>query len=119
MRGVLWLALACVLLSAGAQLVLKAGMTAQAGVPRSAVAGIIAAFLNPLVLAGLAVYFLSAVLWLAVLGKLPVSVAYPFVSLGFVCTALFGWALFGEPISAAKAGGIALIVAGVTLVARG
>ena len=120
MKGVFLLALVCVLLSAVAQIVLKAGMGAAAlTAPRGAAATLAATFLNPLVIGGLALYFLSAVVWLAVLAKLPVSTAYPFVSLGFVCTAALGWLIFGEPISAAKALGIALIVGGVLFVARG
>lgn len=70
------------------------------------------------ILLGLFVYFSSAVVWLLVLAKIDVSLAYPFVGLGFILTALLGWLIRGEELSIGRISGTALIVLGVVLVAR-
>ena len=45
---------------------------------------------SPLVLLGLAVFGLSAIVWLFVLSKIAFSHAYPFVALGIVVTVAAG-----------------------------
>ena len=73
---------------------------------------------NPFVVGGLALYALGAVVWLAVLAKVDVSAAYPFVGLGFILTMVMGYWFFGEPLSTNRVLGTLLIVSGVVLVAR-
>ena len=46
------------------------------------------------------------------------SMAYPFVGLGFVMTMLLGWAFLNEDIGLLRIVGTLLIVAGVVLVSR-
>jgi len=70
-----------------------------------------------LVWLGLVLYGASAVLWLWVLSRLDVSLAYPLVSLGFVVTMALGIAWLGEPFSWVRVGGCTLIVLGVSLLA--
>jgi multidrug transporter EmrE-like cation transporter len=70
---------------------------------------------SPYIVAGLAMFGLSAATWLFVLSRTPVSLAYPFVGLGIVLTTLGGWALLGEPIAAMQLLAIAIIVLGITL----
>ncbi|UUX96842.1 multidrug efflux SMR transporter [Aquabacterium sp. J223] len=77
-----------------------------------------AALGQPYVVGGLVLYFASALVWLAVLTRVPLSAAYPFVGLGFVLTLLFGWLVLGESPSVARLAGTLLIVAGVVLVGR-
>jgi multidrug transporter EmrE-like cation transporter len=79
---------------------------------------ILGAFMSPTVLGGLALYALSAVGWLFVLARTELSFAYPFLSVGFVITTVFGWMAFGESISASRILGISLIMVGVVFVAR-
>jgi len=57
------------------------------------------------------------VLWLWVLSRLDVSLAYPLVSLGFVVTLALGVVWLGEPLSWTRVAGCGLIVAGVWLLA--
>ena len=57
-------------------------------------------------------------LWLSVLQSIPVSVAYPMLSIGYIVNAFAAWWLFGESITAQKLVGIGFIVIGVWLVAR-
>jgi len=109
------LAVFCVLLSSAAQLVMKRGMVAGAG---SDVAGTyLHALSSPLVWLGLGLYGASAVLWLWVLSRLDVGLAYPLVSLGFVVTLVLGITWLGEPFSWTRLAGCGLIVAGVWLLA--
>lgn len=121
-RWVFALVFASVLMSAAAQIVLKAGMSspAVAGTLGSAPAwhSVLTALTQPLVLAGLLLYFGSALVWLLVLARMDVSIAYPFVGLGMVLTMLFAWVVHDEPLTVAKVVGTLLIGAGVVVVAR-
>jgi multidrug transporter EmrE-like cation transporter len=117
-----FLALACVLLTAAAQIVLKIGVS-NPQLQSLLADGRLRAFLlhasfTPLVFLGVLIYVVSTVIWLLVLARADLSYAYPFVSLGFVATALYGFCVLHEPIGAGRLGGIALIVCGVLLIAR-
>ena len=63
-------------------------------------------------------YGLSLVVWIVGLSRVPVSQAYPILSVGYIVTALLAWFAFGESVSAARWAGIGLIVVGVLLVSR-
>jgi multidrug transporter EmrE-like cation transporter len=111
-----------VFLSSASQVVLKFGMSSpvvQSALTRFESARDVALVIatSPLVLAGLASFGLSAVLWLFVLSKVPLSSAYPFVALGIVLTVVAGRLLLNEPVPAMKLLGVALIVSGVCAVA--
>jgi multidrug transporter EmrE-like cation transporter len=116
------LTLLCVSLTAAAQIALKLGVSGAKMQGLLAGTGtsnfLIRAILSPTVLVGLALYAVSTVLWLLVLAKSDVSYAYPFVSLGFVFTALYASIMLHEPMAVARVAGIALIVTGVFFVAR-
>lgn len=111
----LLLALLSIMISVAAQFSLKAGMSSvKTGL---APAGLVSLFTNGYVLLGFLLYGLGAVVWLGVLSKWEVSKAYPLVGVGFAMTAIVGM-LLGEQVSALRLGGVALICAGVVLVAR-
>ena len=117
------LILASILLSSTAQIMLKMGMSnnsvlsaIQSG---SANITIKAIATNIYVIVGLALYFASAAVWLFVLAKVDVSVAYPFVGLGFVLTMLLAYFVNGEVLSAAKIIGTLCIAIGVVIVSQG
>jgi drug/metabolite transporter (DMT)-like permease len=110
----LLVALLCVLMSSAAQLVMKRGLGAGGGDLASTYTQ---AFTSPLVWLGLCLYGAGAVLWLWVLSRLDVSLAYPLVSLGFVVTMLLGIVWLGEPFSWLRVAGCTLIVLGVSLLA--
>jgi drug/metabolite transporter (DMT)-like permease len=112
----LGLAVFCVLLSSAAQLAMKRGMNAPPGADLGATYG--HALGSPLVWLGLVLYAGSAALWLWVLARLDVSLAYPLVSLGFVITFALGVWWLGEPFSWLRVAGCTLIVLGVGLLAR-
>ncbi len=110
-----------VLLNAAAQLLLKAGVR-HMGVIKLQFATIVAAgwklAFEPHILGGLACYVVSVVVWILALSRVPVSIAYPMLSLGYVVTAVAAWAMFGESLGPMRLTGIAVIIVGVYLVAR-
>jgi multidrug transporter EmrE-like cation transporter len=115
------LVLTGVMLNAAAQLLLKAGSRAIADVPFSLANGWTLAeriALNPPILAGLGLYVVSVVFWILALSRVDVSIAYPMLSVGYIVTAMAGWLLFAENLSATRVAGIFIIIAGVWLVAR-
>lgn len=114
------IAIASIVLSVMAQFSLKAGMSSGEvkdvlsqpltwGTPWTVLS-------NTFVLVGFSLYGLGAVVWLAVLSKWEVSKAYPLVGLGFALTVVIG-TLIGEQVTLLRAVGVALICAGVWVVA--
>lgn len=106
-----------------AQVLLRHGMSrpaVQAALAQGeAVPAVLAIASAPSVVAGLALYGLGAMVWLLVLARIPVSVAYAFVALGFLLTMALGCLLLGEALTLRKLMGTALVAAGVWLVATG
>jgi drug/metabolite transporter (DMT)-like permease len=70
------------------------------------------------VIGGLACYAISVVVWIVALSRVEVSIAYPMLSVGYVVNALLATWLFGEAVGPQRWLGIAVILVGVTLVAR-
>jgi len=61
---------------------------------------------------------MGTVFWLAVLSRMEVSKAYPFLSLGFVSVLLISKFYFHERISSNRWLGVVVIVAGIALLSR-
>jgi len=110
-----------VLLNAGAQLLLKAGTNALGVISLTREnwwevlwkMGTQGHFV-----AGVACYMVSLLVWILGLSRVPVSVAYPMLSLGYVINAVAAFYLFGETVTVARWLGIGFIIVGVWLVAR-
>ncbi|MFA7280937.1 MAG: SMR family transporter [Sterolibacterium sp.] len=115
------LVLAGVLLNAAAQLLLKAGTNAvgqfEFQLDNIVPVGFKLA-LEPHILGGMGCYAVSLVVWIMALSRVPVSIAYPMLSIGYVVNAFVAWQWFGEALAAQKLLGIGFIVLGVFLVAR-
>jgi len=60
-------------------------------------------------------YFLGAILWLFILKKLPLSIAYPAMSLTYITVAVVSALIFNEPMTAGKVAALALIATGVAV----
>ncbi len=73
--------------------------------------------LRPGIVGGLACYAISVLVWIYVLSRTEASFAYPFLGLGFVLVALASWYLLGEPLSAQRLAGTALVTIGVLVLA--
>jgi multidrug transporter EmrE-like cation transporter len=113
------IALLSVLLNAAAQLFLKAGTNIVGTVSfgdTNTVNTLLQIARVPWFWAGFACYGISLFTWIATLSRLPVSVAYPLVSIGYVVNALAAWWLFGESITMQKMVGVGFIIVGVILV---
>jgi len=76
------------------------------------------AVFRPVILLGFICYGVSALIWLSVLSRLPLSIAYPFLSLNFVLIFMTSAAILGEPVSLSKVAGTALIMSGILVIAR-
>lgn len=110
-----------VLLNAIAQLALKQGMR-QIGEFEFALANALPigwqVGTNPFVALGLLCYVVSVGIWILVLSRVEVSLAYPMLSIGYVVNALAAWWLFGENLTPTRIAGIAVICFGVWLLSR-
>lgn len=110
-----------VVLNAAAQLLLKAGTNvvghfefqSQNIIP----VGMQLAF-QPYIMGGMACYAISLVVWIMALSRVPVSIAYPMLSIGYLINALVAWQWLGEAISAQKLLGISFIIIGVVLITK-
>jgi multidrug transporter EmrE-like cation transporter len=119
--GALALLLTGVLLNAGAQLLLKAG-TNVLGVltlARDTWPDTLAKMATQgYFVLGAACYVLSLFVWILGLSRVPVSVAYPLLSVGYIVNAIAAQFLFGETVTLTRWLGIGFIVIGVWLVTR-
>jgi multidrug transporter EmrE-like cation transporter len=110
-----------VLLNAAAQLLLKAGTNAvghfEFSLENALPVGMRLA-LEPHIMAGMACYVVSLVVWIMGLSRVEVSVAYPMLSIGYLINAVAAWYLFGESLTALRLTGIGFIIVGVFLVAK-
>lgn len=111
-----------VLLNAAAQLLLKAGTNALGGAIHLTAdnwfqTGLKVATQLP-ILAGLACYAVSLVVWIIGLSRTDVTIAYPMLSLGYVVSAFGAWMFLGEVVSMQRLLAIAVIMVGVGLLAR-
>ncbi|WP_210509011.1 EamA family transporter [Naasia sp. SYSU D00057] len=114
------LVLTGVLLNAGAQLSIKAGTTALGNLvsPDGPIMTVVRIVFQPFILLGLAAYVISVAIQIVVLSRVPVSVAYPMLSIGYVVNAFLAYFLFKEDLTVMKLVGIGVIILGVILVAR-
>lgn len=116
-----FLILAGVLFNAAAQLLLKAGTNAIGHFAfqwrNIAPVGWQVAT-EPHILGGLACYGISVVVWIMALSRVPVSMAYPMLSIGYVVNAAAAYWLLGESLSTLRVAGIFVVILGVFLIAR-
>jgi multidrug transporter EmrE-like cation transporter len=111
-----------VLLNAAAQLLLKAGTNALGGAIHLTMenwfqTGLKVASQLPII-AGLACYVVSLVVWIIGLSRTDVTIAYPMLSLGYVVSAAGAWMFLGEVVSLQRMMAIGVILIGVFLLAR-
>jgi drug/metabolite transporter (DMT)-like permease len=102
-----------ILCLAAGQMVWKLGLDRTGGLGTG---NIMQVLFSPLILAGIGLYGIATVLWLAVLSRLPLSMAYPLQSLAYVLGLVLAWRLFGEAIPLNRWIGCAVILAGVVMI---
>lgn len=110
-----------VLLNAAAQLLLKAGTNATGVLSLDAdtwAATLVRIATQGYFMLGVICYGMSLLVWILGLSRVPVSVAYPLLSIGYVVNAVAAHYLFGEGVNAVRWAGIGFIILGVWLVTR-
>lgn len=115
-----WLIALSVISSVIAQTSFKLGMSGgNAGEAPTGLVALVSFILHsPLVLTGLFLYGIGALAWIAVLSRLHLSYAYPFLALNFVLIALTSHFVLGETVPVMRWVGIAIICIGIFVVAR-
>jgi multidrug transporter EmrE-like cation transporter len=115
------LVLTGVLLNAFAQLLLKAGANRLGEVHFSLANAIELGWrvmtIWPFLL-GFAFYGISVFVWIGALTRVPVTIAYPMLSIGYIVNALIARYWLGETLSASGWTGIGFICIGVWLISR-
>ncbi|MDQ3249490.1 MAG: EamA family transporter [Chloroflexota bacterium] len=115
-----WLIALSISSGVAGQTALKLGVS-QPGAARGAatMVGLLTMIVqSPLVLTGLVLYGIGALAWIAVLARMDLSYAYPFLALNFVLITLVSRLALGETIPTARWMGIAVICVGIFLIAR-
>lgn len=116
-----FIALASVSLNALAQVAFRKTMLSIPPIPTALVDYIsfgISLILNPWFIAGMSCYVFSIGLWMAVLGKVEVSLAYPLLSVGYIITAIIGYFFLKEDVNTMRIIGLALICSGIVFISR-
>ena len=110
-----------VVFNTAAQLFLKVGMERIGEFVFSwsnAVPVFLQIIVNPWIVSGTAIYVGSMAVWLLVLSRAPVSMAYPMSSIGYVTSAIAAYYLLSENLSPIRILGILVIIVGVFMIAR-
>lgn len=100
------------------QLLVKAGMLRVASSLSQSppfLSMVFTAFLESLVVAGLACAVLAAVSWFPAVARLPISIAYPFMALSIVLVLALAPICFGERVSLNQWIGVILVSCGLWL----
>ena len=106
------LVFSCTVLGAGAQLLMKIGMTHFRPEP-------MALLTNYALIAGYVLYGINTLMLVLALKDGELSMLYPIIALTYVWVTLISYAVLGEPPNIYKNVGIAIIVAGVAVLGRG
>lgn len=109
--------------TAGAQLCFKKGVLAwgKLDFSLSQVLSLIPRiFQNAWIMLGIFLFGISFILWLFILSRLQLNVAYPIaLSSGVIITTLMAWLLFKEYLSLVQILGITVIIIGIFLLLKG
>ncbi len=84
-----------------------------------AIPKLLQAFLNPLVIGGIAVFGFTTLVWLVILSRVNLSIAYPMIGLGYVLSIPFAHIFFKEQVTPLRIIGAILICIGLYFVALG
>jgi len=108
-----------VLLNALAQILLKAGMKTYTNIDLKSniIQTLISISLNPYIIFGFISYGISIILWLWVLSKVDVSLAYPFQALGYIIVTILAWLIFQENINLTRIIALIFITLGLIILA--
>lgn len=104
----------------GGQLTLKSAMDniGRIGSKEVSDAGqtIMRAAKEPRLWVGLVLFGISAIFWLVVLSRVPLSVAYPFVGISYVLIVVFSRFFLNEHVPATRWVGVLIVALGIAIV---
>ncbi len=110
-----------VMLNASAQILMKAGTNAI-GHFEFSTANILPVGIKLAtdwhIIVALSCYVVGVLVWILALSRVPVSIAFPMLSMAYVVNALAAWYLLGEDFNLAKLAGMAVIIFGVVIISR-
>ena len=115
------LAVISVTLNALAQIALRKTMQTLGEFPQSASDYLYFGYqliLNAWFITGMCLYAISIGLWMAVLGKTEVSLAYPLLSIGYIITAFIGYFFLHENVNLLRIIGLVTICIGIIIISR-
>ena len=113
---------AVILLTVYGQLVLKwrlNHLSTLSSDTRHPLLQLLALLLDPVILSGLLAALVASIAWMGALKRFDFSFAYPFMSLNFAFAILASAWLLHESLSVQRLMGVALIMIGTVLAARG
>ena len=110
-----------VLLTVVGQMLLKKGVLTVGRINsfRELISKLTEVIFNPYVMGGISIYGFTTFVWLVILSRVKLSIAYPMLSLGYVLVIPFAWLVFKETIPIVRIIGAILICIGIYLVAQG
>ncbi|MGE5632947.1 MAG: EamA family transporter [Caulobacteraceae bacterium] len=109
------MAIISIILGSAGQFGLKLGAN-QLKTGQGITAIIMSLIFNLNIVLSLFCFFSSLVIWIFVLKRMELSVAYPMVSLGYIITMILAFLFLNEPLRITKLFGTALIIAGVVVI---
>jgi multidrug transporter EmrE-like cation transporter len=124
-RRAVLIVIGCTLIIGAAQYLIKLGANQLAaqhaphGGTVSFETAVLGIFTNPSIFSGYCLYAVFTVLFVIALRDGELSILYPLISLGYVWVAIIGVIAFHEAMNPLKLTGIAIIMAGVTVLGRG
>ena len=117
--ALLWL-LPAMLFSTTGELFLKRGMNEIGSFDFTAVSAILPTVMkiatNPFIWIGMIGFVGGSVFWLSVISRVPLSLAYPMLSLSYVIVVIESWIFLNEGLHPLRVIGSLVIMAGVVLV---
>jgi len=121
MAGSALLLVVSVAFAVGGQLILKTAMDRVGRIGAGELSGgasqvVGRAAREPRLWLGLVLFGVSALFWLIVLSRVPLSVAYPFVGISYVLVVAFARFALGEHVPALRWIGVAVVACGIVIV---
>jgi len=106
------------LFGAFGQILIKIGMNNIGEVELKDVFGkkLFSILINPYILSGSILFFLSMLLWLFVLSKADLNFSYPFLSMGFILVMILSFLLLKESIPITRIVGIIIVLVGLFII---
>jgi multidrug transporter EmrE-like cation transporter len=108
-------------ISSTAHLLLKKGMLTymiSTGKPENIFTNAWVIAMNPWIIGGIILHMCALAIWLWALSRVDLSVAYPFLAIGYVLVSLASWVWFGEEITSLRILGMGIVVFGVLVLAK-